>query len=204
MNKFIIILGIVLIIISIPILVITISATDDESELSQVFESMVCNAPEQLVINRRMSFDGEGQTINMYCEIEPGQRREVTATFVLITVGAFGIPFGLGMILTMWGAYRAQARARKNMSNYLVSMPDPKSGKSTVVKVRGNINNMSPEAQELINSSLGGVAGNVPQSTDKGSLSGRLEQLNEAYNNDLISKDEYDRMRQAILDSMDD
>lgn len=200
MNKFMITLGILLIIISVPILVITISATDDESELSQVFESMVCNAPERLVINRSTSLGDDGQTINMYCEIEPGQRREVTATFVIITVVAFGIPFGLGMILTMWGAFRAQARARKNMSEYMVSMPDPKTGASTVVKVRGNINNMSPEAQQLINSQLGGVAGNV----GKSSLTQRLQQLDDAYENDLISKEEYDRMRQAILDSMDD
>ena len=51
---------------------------------------------------------------------------------------------------------------------------------------------------------LSSVTAATVHQTGPDDLSDRLQQLKDAYNKNLITKEEYDRVRQAILDSMDD
>lgn len=212
MSKLLLILGIILIIASVPILLIGILSIED-SPIRNILESTACNPPEKLMVETvsySINSGGHGQTSHFFCEIEPGQRRNVTDTAVLVIGGSFLIPFGLGVLFTMVGA-RSLARRRAtqfqtDMASYLGAFQQ-RSGveeQETVIDLRSNQSTISPQAQQILNSVLGGVASAVTQGLGDNSLSARLTQLEEAYENDLITKEEYDKVRQAILDSMDD
>ena len=218
MSKLLLILGIALIIVSVPVLLIGILGTED-SPVGSILESMACKSPEKLVVvknNYSMPNGEHGQTSNFYCEIEPGQRRNVTDTVVVAMIVAFLIPFGFGMLFTMVGSTRLARRRAKNFSADMAQyanlanfadtfqMGQGLDVQETVIDLRGKKGNISPQAQQVIDNFFGGVATTVKQTQDGNTLSGRLTQLEEAYENDLISKEEYDKVRQAILDSMDD
>lgn len=208
MNKLLIILGIVLIVISIPVIVLA-TTVEEGSQVYEMMESIACNSPEKLIITRSITMDMDGESIEFFCEIEPGQRRDVTPTVVLLIIAGFMIPFGLGMFLVMFTSFRMKKqftnRVSRQMAGYVSDFQQNEYPiQSTVINLRGNQDKIPPETQEMLNNVLGGFASSFTPETGKGSLTQRLKQLDEAYENDLISKDEYDRVRQAILDSMDD
>ncbi len=219
MSKLLLILGILLIIVSIPILLIGIMDAEN-SPIGTLLEATACNPAEKLVVESSywsMPNGESGQNFTYFCEIEPGQRRSVTDKAVLIIGGSFVIPFGIGMLLTFigsWGVARSKSKKlQENMESYFNTYPQARgtgfggqsfSVSENVIDLRGNKGNIPPQAQEILNSVLGNVSSATIHGQSGNSLSARLKQLEEAYENDLITKEEYDKVRQAILDSMDD
>jgi len=208
MAKWVLVFGIILIIISVPILMIGI-LDPENSPFTEIIGSIACKPPEKIVTETTnwSQPNGEfGQSTDYFCEIEPGQRRNVMDTAFMVLAGSFAVPLVGGILLTILGANavarRATRRFTSNMDDYLNTLPPLQTSSSTVVNVRDHKGEIPPETQEMLKDVLGRFATAFPN-VEK-SLSDRLEQLNEAYNNDLISKEEYDRIRQAILDSMDD
>ena len=213
MSKLTLIIGILLIIVSVPILLIGIMDTEN-SPTVDIIESIACNPPEKLVVESQYwsQPNGEsGQSFEYYCEIEPGLRRSVMETALLVIGGSFLIPFGLGMFLTLASSRQL---ARRRMDAYQTQMSDyfnafqqeypTASVESTVINLRDKQGEIPPQAQQILNSVLGSFSSAMTQGQLGGSLSERLAQLEEAYEKNLISKLEYDKVRQAILDSMDD
>lgn len=209
MSKLMLILGILLTVVPIPIFVMSM-IEPEEGPMSGIIKAIVCEPYETMIVERVgwTDYGESGENHYYYCEIEPGQQREVTGPAVLVLIAGFAGPLVAGILLITIGSMglvrRRVSNFTNNMEDYLSTVPHVASGSSTVIDLRGNSGNIPPQTQELINSVLGGFAGTVAQATGKGSLTQRLQQLDEAYENDLISKDEYDRVRQAILDSMDD
>ena len=210
MSKFILLLGIVLIIISVPILFIGI-LDPENSPFTEIIGSIACKPPEKIVTettNWSQPNGESGSSTEYFCEIEPGQRRDVMETAFLVLGGSFAVPLVAGILMTIIGANGVARQATKqmtsNINDYFSTYPPQQTSSSTVINLRDKKGEIPPEAQEILNDVLGGFTTAFTQAGSKGTLSDRLEQLNEAYNNDLISKEEYERIRQAILDSMDD
>jgi len=225
MSKLLLVLGILLIVVSVPILLIGIMDTEN-SPIGTLLESTACNSPEKLVVETTyysMPNGESGQNYTYFCEIEPGQRRDVSGQAFIIIGGSFIIPFGLGMLFTFigaWGVARKTSKnLQKNMDEYFIKYPQAQggggqgeyslggnsmTGSETVIDLRGHRGNIPPQAQEILNSVLGNVSSATIQGQGDNSLSSRLKQLAEAYENDLITKEEYDKVRQSILDSLDD
>jgi len=223
MSKLILILGIILNVTAV-IFLLTGLADAEGNPITSLIESVACNSPEKLVVESTyysMPNGESGTNMTYFCEIEPGQRRSVTDSAVLVLGGGFVIQLGLGILFTIVGATAvARNKSKKmlvNMDDYFSRYPQAQgptatmgvsghnlSGQETVIDLRGNQANIPPQAQQILNSVLGSVASSVTQAQGGNSLSARLKQLEDAYENDLITKEEYDKVRQAILDSMDD
>lgn len=222
MSKLILILGILLIIISIPILLLSLDSSAS-NPITGILEATMCKAPEELVIDSTyysMPNGESGVNLTYFCEIEPGQRRSVTDQAVLIIGGSFAVPLVVGILFTIVGAGAvARNKSKKmiaNLDDYFTKYPQAQGpvggglgghslgGQENVINLRGNQGNIPPHAQQILNSVLGGVASATTQGQGGNSLTARLKQLEEAYENDLISKEEYDKVRGSILDSMDD
>ena len=221
MSKLVLILGILLIIISVPILLMGISGTEG-NPMTSLLESVTCKSPEKLVVESTyysMPNGESGTNMTYFCEIEPGQSRSVTDIAVLVIGAGFVVPFGIGMLFTIGGASAVARNTSKNMQSNMVdyfnkypqaqgSVAQSRNqydlgGQETVIDLQGNAN-IPPQAQQILNTVLGGFASAATQAQGGNSLSARLKQLEEAYKNDLITKEEYDKVRESILDSMDD
>jgi hypothetical protein len=75
----------------------------------------------------------------------------------------------------------------------------------SVVTVTGHqVDSLPPEAAEVIRQVLGGFQASASQFAMSGDLASRLRQLQEARDANLIYEDEYNRLRQQILDAMED
>jgi hypothetical protein len=219
MSKLVLIVGILLIVVSVPILLVGIMDTEN-SPIGTLLKSTACNPPEKLVSESTyysMPNGESGQNFTYFCEIEPGQRRDVSDKAFIVIAGSFVIPFGLGMLFTMVGATGvARNKSRKlqeSMGDYFNTYPQAQgtglggqtfSGSETVIDLRGNKGDIPPQAQQILNSVLSNFPTATVQTQGDTSLSERLKQLEEAYENDLITAEEYNTVRQAILDSLDD
>lgn len=210
MGRFLMFLGFLLIGAAVVFLLVGIFATDNPT-ISGAIQSFVCSPNEELVIERnRWSLpNGErGENITFFCEIEPGQQRSVTDAVVPIFIAGFAIPLMLGIFMIIAGAAKGAKTMTNNlgsqMNSYLADF-DQGDGVARTVNVQSNMQNIPPETRDMIENMLGCVITNATQASSPNiSLSDRLQQLEEAYEKRLISQEEYDKVRQAILDSMDD
>lgn len=210
MSKLWLVLGTFFEIFAIAFLLMGVLNAED-SPVTQIIGIVACKPPEKMVTETEnwSQPNGEfGQSITYYCEIEPGVQREVTGTAFGILAAGFAIPLILGIILITVGArglVRQQSRKYSAaIDDYFTQYPPVQTTTSShVVDLRSGQANIPPEAQEILTNVLGGFA-TAFTSDGKGTLAERLQQLEDAYEQDLIRKDEYDKVRQAILDSMDD
>lgn len=165
----------------------------------------LCREGETLETERGASTFTQGQgwaaSVSYFCVDSDGERREVTGEFVQTLFGGVtdalpGLLGGIGLsaLLSMCGTgllvlgiVIAIARGRRGMQ---VATPQ--------TYVTG----------ADLNSILAAKAKNAPvmtvgtPSAAGGSLTARLEQLKAAFDKKLISQEEYDRARKAILDDM--
>lgn len=209
MSKLVLIIGIILMVISFPILFLGIAGTENPT-VERILQSSVCRPPEKIVQvigpYEYDSFDNSyGQSITFYCEIEPGQRRDVTLPAVGIIGGAFVVPFVLGLMMVIAATSSMTRRAARNYSAGFTPVgPFGNTQPSTVIDLRGNSGEIPPHAQKILENVFGNAFNWATTATNPDSLSEKLTQLQDARDKGLISEEEYQRVRQAILDTMDD
>ncbi len=214
MGKWMLLLGIVLIIVAIVALVMGLSNSPQTTAISQ---ALVCETGEKYAEELGMNvYDGSrslGREFSAYCEGD-GSRREVTPQAFLVKAGMFAVPFVLGLLLFLAGIFTMVWRGTRSAMRQVISATA--TGNPVVVTRSGQpvsrvivngkaVDAMPPEINQMLkgffDESLQPQSGS-PQTPNN--LTDRLRQLQEAYDARLISKDEYDRVRQQILDSMDD
>jgi hypothetical protein len=220
MGRFMIFLGIILIIFASGVL-IYITTGIEGGRLSSVFEDMYCTEKESFkqflgAYQYSSSSSGGGRPVNWYCELEDGTQREITGKVAATIVGAFLVPFLLGLFLTMIGSGIAMKNgAKRIMQNFGIDNLQGSQNmrvQSNVIDLRqgsSGYENLPPESKQMIDSLRQGLTGQSgftsgQQTASSGSLTDKLRELESAYNQGLISKDEYDRTRTAILDKIDD
>jgi len=167
----------------------------------------LCEEGEKLVEERGASEftpgNGYSSSVRYFCENLEGQRREVTAQFVENIFGEISTIFpalggsllfvglcGLGGLLAFIGflAVIIGGGSRSKTVNVPVGVP-------TGTRLGGQPISSSADLASFLGSSSSKPTSN----TD---LTARLRQLENALKNGLISQEEYDRLRQQILDSM--
>ncbi len=147
-----------------------------------------------------------GINTSYFCDIEPNVGRNVTEMSIVIQVIVFTALLGLGIISIIAAAARATNATADRLQDQL-QQQFAEGGDGTYVSIQGNLQNVPPQTRDMIENILDGVMTNAMVNNSgiqSASLSERLQQLDEAYQKNLINKDEYDRVRQAILESMDD
>ena len=138
---------------------------------------------------------GYGREVTIFCEDAEGNRRDVTEQFAgdMIGQGFGAIPgflgtigisvcftslIGLGLVLYIVGAIIS-----RRQTTVITGMPGVQ------------VMNMRPDQ-------MGYSRGTRVDAPNAGDLTAKLRQLEEARSKNLISEDEYERMRKVILDSM--
>lgn len=163
--------------------------------------------------------EGYGRSTQYYCENAAGTRRDVTGEFVTNLVGqAFNGVGGmfnfsvkteymaaalLGLILVIAGSVLNRNKRKAAMVDALGGTNFNVSSGTPVIRVGGQGVTNSPDLAQIIQQAQamkqqqsGMSAGNA------GDLVARLRQLEEARNKNLITQEEYDRVRRQILGSM--
>lgn len=152
------------------------------AELDDLLAPLLCQ-PDETIQRQQYSYstdDGQTFSMNVYCLDGDGRRRDVTDRWALISAGAFALPFMLGLILLISGLSRraqpAQAAALPAVDD-LLSTPPMVGGQPV------RVSSSSPTS--------GGL-----------SLADRLKQLQDARDAGLLSAQEYERLRQDILNDV--
>ncbi|MCB9460638.1 MAG: SHOCT domain-containing protein [Anaerolineaceae bacterium] len=170
----------------------------DSDWLKGILGSLICSSDETMTIERQSwsMVNGEsGENIYYFCQNEAGDERNVTDNMVPILIVGFGGLLTLGILMVI-GAASKQVKTTANQFIYgtsSVNLVDMKTKRGT----------LTPETEDLLKNVLGNFT-TTSQGAGRSDLSDRLQQLKDAYDRNLISKEEYDSVRQSILDSMDD
>ncbi len=226
MSRTLLFIGIALMIIAFVLLFFLIQGPSNPS-VANMLESLLCEPEETISEYSSLTFRGTGtsRTTIYYCEAPNGTQRDVTGPFILILFGGFGVPFVIGLIMTIITAnisVRRRTRAftelftRTGRRGGAVNIPGQASSNYTRTEVY-NQANIPPETRQVLEQ----VFGNFDQVFDKlenapagtvittssglgqPSLADRLRQLDEARDQGLINADEYAKARAAILDNFD-
>lgn len=149
-----------------------------------------------------------GRSFTAVCTAANGEEREVTDRAILVMAAGFVAPLIAGLLLTLGSGIVLARHSRR-------SQPEPNEfwapgfdftdtlnpGSATTITVTGKrLDELPPEARDKVNRILQGFGVSTPV-TD-GDLSTKLRQLQEARDGGLLSQQEYDRLRQQILDGL--
>ncbi|MAU12729.1 MAG: hypothetical protein CL607_23100 [Anaerolineaceae bacterium] len=177
----------------------------DSEWLTGFYGSFLCDSDETMTALRQnwsMPNGESGQNIIYLCEDQAGEQRNISDSMIPIMIVGFGGLLTVGILMTIGAASKASSTKSKNTFAYdsgTVNLIDM-NNKDVKIK-RGDLD---PQTQDLLKQVLSSVTAATVHQTGPDDLSDRLQQLKDAYNKNLITKEEYDRVRQAILDSMDD
>lgn len=119
-------------------------------------------------------YEGTSYSMNVYCETDDGEK-DVTGTWIAIGIASFLIPFLIGLFLLIFSANRGMR------------------GMMSAPSLQG-YDSYSMGSPVNIGSPMGEKMKNQPKS-----LSEKLQELEEAKRQGLISESEYQQMRQDIL-----
>ncbi len=148
-----------------------------------------------------------------YCVNSERQREDVTGRWVLIGAGGFVVPFLIGLFTLISSASAAAHRrttqafeafsnnysgadfAVMNTSSSNVQNIDFQDGALSVNGFQVKLDGLTPEKVQALKAQMQAAA-------EGGDLTTKLRQLQDAKDKGLISSDEYDRLRQKILDDI--
>jgi putative oligomerization/nucleic acid binding protein len=205
MGKWMLLLGIVLMGVAIVALVMGLSNSPQTTAISQ---SLVCKPGEKYVEELGSTVTEGTRTLGReffaYC-VGDG-RRDVTPQAFAVKAGMFAVPFVAGLLLFIFGIFVMTWRGSRAVMRQVISAAG--SPVTPVIVTRQPASKIVVNGQEVdavppeVDKILKGMFGDTMQ--NRGNLADRLRQLQEARDAGLISSDEYERVRQQILDSMDD
>lgn len=199
MGRFSIFFGILSILVAVAMMIL-LFAVEDVQFVEDLMVQLHCEEGETSITTaQRLNFSGtQNSTTVFYCTNNENIQREITGRMGLTIAVSFALPLLLGMMFIFGGAFRLANKQERNLAkrfnNYEVYGGQAINLTST---------SLSPAQLEQVQQVLQTLSGSMEQ-MDNPTLADRLQQLEEARNQRLISSAEYERTRQAILDSMDD
>jgi hypothetical protein len=194
-------------IIVIPVL----PPTEDNATVNNYLTPLLCQPGEKLIREQYQTYDSDGTGYSMtpYCVNSERQREDVTGRWVLFGAGGFIVPFLLGLLLTIVSAARRQQNA------LFQAVPNSYSSTDFAIFNSGNgaknidfqdgtlkVNGFEIKMDGLTKEKIESLKSQMQVGVGGGDLTTKLRQLQEAKDNGLITYDEYDRLRQKILDDM--
>lgn len=163
----------------------------------QVVAEFICE-PDERITFEQQAFQQAFQNFRIiyYCEDNEGQRREINAELSVVGGIGFMVTFATGMLMVMAGILLVRRERQKKVLQSLGGFTMP-SG----VNINFSQAKMSPSQQAQVGQILQSMTNTSPSSANNTSttLAERLKQLEDAYEQGLITEDEYQKARQAIL-----
>jgi|FLYN01.1.fsa_nt_gi hypothetical protein len=217
MSKLGCLLGIVLIVVGFAALfffsVVPPEVRAGNASIAGLQNALFCNPNEQYVevlggyVTNSFGRNA-GRSFSAFCEDAEGQQRDVTGRTFAIMGGAFAVPFLLGLLLAVGALVAMVNRGSKRAGAVPASgfQPGERFTHASVITVNGQqVDSLPPEAAEVLQQVMSGFQATASQlASQQNDLPGKLRQLQEARDAGLITEDEYNRVRQQILDKMDD
>ncbi|MBI1281992.1 MAG: hypothetical protein GC179_27955 [Anaerolineaceae bacterium] len=189
-----IILGIVLMIVGFValfgiIVIPVLPPTEDNVSVNNYLQQLLCNPGEKFVREQYQTHDSDGTGYSMtpYCVNSERQREDVTGKWVLYGGGGFTLFFLLGLVLTISGAKGA---VQSQINTFIPQYSS------------GSVNGVGITLDGLTSEKLQSLKTQMQAFSTGGDLTTKLRQIQEAKDKGLISSDEYDRLRQRILDDV--
>ncbi len=151
-----------------------------------------------------------GRAFSAFCVNAEDQEREVTGRSFALMAGAFAVPFLVGLLLGVGSLIAITRSASRATIQSAVPMFSNQPGESfsqvSVMTVDGQqVESLPPEAAEVLKQVMGSFGATASQfASGSNDLAGKLRQLQEARDAGLITEEEFSRMRQQIMDKMDD
>lgn len=164
----------------------------------QVVAEFVCEPGERITFEQQR-FEQAFQNFRIvyYCEDNEGQRREINAQLSVVGTFGFMIPFAIGMLMVMAGILLVRRERHKKMLQSLGGGNMPSGTNFNFSQAK-----MSPSQQAQVGQILQSMTNTSSSSANPSTtLAERLKQLEDAYEQGLITEDEYQKARQAILDN---
>lgn len=164
----------------------TVTSIDSVPGMRPIMQTLLCERGETVEVESR-TFTRPGRvstSANFYCERESGARRDVTGKAALFGIVGFGVPLALGILLIIWGSIsmKSKEKQKHTVDNDVVSLLEgfgisidqpPTSFQAVTIDARG-----------------------------QGTVTDRLKALKAAYEQGLITQDEYESKRKEILQAM--
>lgn len=162
--------------------------------LTNTLEPLFCKASENLVEETLVQRDLRGTVSSprYYCENEAGERRDVTNKAVLYGIVGFVVPFLGGLFLSIAGL---TGIARKGVSSAL-DMSRYTPGEDGTLRVGGIPVRVSAAGTPSAGSSSAGAS-----SAGSKTAAEKLREIENLRAQNLITEDEYARLRAEVLDS---
>lgn len=207
MGRMMVVLG-VLILIGGAGFFTLIQAVDAYESAAEIVGGFMCEPDERLTFERLVVQQAVvGTTTFYYCENEAGQRRQINERLRMVVFIGFVPPLMIGILLMTAGVYIVRRNRRREQLGATFSPTAGNAGAfSTMSGSTINVShaNLSPQQKAQVEDILQSVSGSFGISRNDGSLTERLQDLQQAHDKGLISSEEYERIRKAILDQADD
>jgi hypothetical protein len=214
MGRFLLIFGIVLMVVAMSLLTFLVSSTESET-FNNLMQRLHCTEKETFNMwmgsSQRIGTSGNsyGRPVQWTCVLADEEERDVSGRVFMTMVVAFVVPFLLGLFMMMGGIGMMVKRGVSGLMGNVIGRSST-GVQSTVIDLRqgaAGYENLPPQAKQVIDSLRQGMTTQgITMQTGQGgaSLADKLRQLEEAYNQAFISKEEYDKARAALLDKIDD
>lgn len=210
MGRLLFVLGLGLIGVAIALMISILSVANIDF-VKDIMIDRYCE-PDEIDITdaSRLSFSGTQNSSTVYfCEDAEGNRREITNQIGFTAVVAFLVPFLTGLLMTIGaGGMMARNQMKKfGLNNIQVTtMPDGSQQANLSPEQQATLQRVASafgaKSADFTNVSVSSTSPTSPQSST--TLAERLQQLEDARKQGLITSAEHQRARDALLDAMDD
>lgn len=219
-------IGLLLILVVLPVL----PGSNDNPGVLNFFASILCEAGERAEIEVVVTTDNDGTGYTPYttCIGREGERTDASGKHLLIAVAAFTVPFLIGLFMIIFNARQARREVidtwQTGQEMIRVIQDGVKTGsasassfstsgffgtpqiefKDGVLKVDGveiPMQGITPDQLKVFQTTSPVMMGGTMQ-TSAGNLAAKLKEIQEARDAGLITSEEYERLRQEILDKL--
>lgn len=207
MARLLIIFGILFWVAATIFLIVALGGAGEELS-GQLLAPFICEADETLGLQQRnmLTSTGSGQTIDFYCVDSEDDERDVTHAAIPVLIVVFVGLLVSGIIAFIVGVNLIAWRATRQISGFWggQNFGSMSAQQGSIMDLRDGVyQQYQTQNPEEMHSIFDRVFSQVGQAFKQDSLSERLQQLEDARQKGLISQAEYERVRQSILDNMD-
>ena len=187
-------IGVLLIIVSFPIMFFFIAGTDVAPDtFNSLIEGLLCRGDERYSLDTSPGYRPGLTYIEMTCISPDGGTREITLWYFAVVGISFIVPFMLGLIMLMRGL---GTTARLQAAGTTI----PVSGMPGKIRINDQTLDLDQLIEQARTQQPGGTQTFVTTSVSGGgSLAEKLRQLQEAYDAGLLTQAEYETQRRQIM-----
>lgn len=201
MARFLFLLGGLSIVFAIVYMIALLTGAENPP-VKDILEQVLCEPEAKFQTVYGSTFRDGSRSVAMYCTLENGTKTEVTLTYVLLTGGGFALFLIGGIVLFMIAAGLMVKQQAAKVLSWTANL-----GQTGTVHTSQRVINLRdgeqlPEELAWVGDLLNQAGAGQYVDSGNDELSDKLAELEEARQRGLISAEEYQTLRQALLDKL--